>query len=112
MKKAIYIPAYSDGLMGMFYGKSDKEIAEANQPDFDKKKSLRIYNKDFDVLQLTQLGTSSLSTGSSRCVASSAFPPFTHPLSLSKQIGVRQKVEKKGVKETSKQNKQANKQSK
>ena len=48
MKKAIYIPAYSDGLMGMFYGKSDKEIAEANQPDFDKKKSLRIYNKDFD----------------------------------------------------------------
>ena len=48
MKEAIYIPAYSDGLMGMFYGKSDKEIAEANQPDFDKKKSLRIYNKDFD----------------------------------------------------------------
>ena len=48
MKKAIYIPAYSDGLMGMFYGKSDKEIAEANQPDFDKKKSLRIYNRDFD----------------------------------------------------------------
>ena len=48
MKEAIYIPAYSDGLMGMFYGKSDKEIAEANQPDFDKKKSLRIYNRDFD----------------------------------------------------------------
>ena len=48
MKEAIYIPAYSDGLMGMFYGKSDKEIAEANQPDFDEKKSLRIYNKDFD----------------------------------------------------------------
>ena len=48
MKKAIYIPAYSDGLMGMFYGKSDKEIAEVNQPDFDKKKSLRIYNRDFD----------------------------------------------------------------
>ena len=48
MKEAIYIPAYSDGLMGMFYGKSDKEIAEVNQPDFDKKKSLRIYNKDFD----------------------------------------------------------------
>ena len=48
MREAIYIPAYSDGLMGMFYGKSDKEIAEVNQPDFDKKKSLRIYNKDFD----------------------------------------------------------------
>jgi len=48
MKEAIYIPAYSDGLMGMFYGKSDKEIAEVNQPDFDKKKSLRIYNKDFN----------------------------------------------------------------
>ena len=25
MKDAIYIPAYSDGLMGMFYGKTDKE---------------------------------------------------------------------------------------
>ena len=48
MREAIYIPAYSDGLMGMFYGKSDKEIAEVNQPDFEKKKSLRIYNKEFD----------------------------------------------------------------
>jgi len=48
MKKAIYIPAYSDGLMGMFYGKSDEEIAKENQPDFNEKKSLRIYNKNCD----------------------------------------------------------------
>ena len=46
MKKALYIPAYSDGLMGMFYGKSDQEIAQENQEDFNKKKSLRIYKKD------------------------------------------------------------------
>ena len=48
MKEAIYIPAYSDGLMSMFFSKDDKQIAKENQPDFDKKKSLRIYNKDFD----------------------------------------------------------------
>ena len=48
MKKAIYIPAYSDGLMSMFYGKDDNEIAKENQEDFSDKKSLRIYNKDFD----------------------------------------------------------------
>jgi len=48
MKKAIYIPAYSDGLMSMFYGKDDNQIAKENQEDFSDKKSLRIYNKDFD----------------------------------------------------------------
>ena len=48
MKKAIYIPAYSDGLMSMFYGKDDNQIAKENQEDFSDKKSLRIYNKDVD----------------------------------------------------------------
>ena len=48
MKKAIYIPAYSDGLMSMFYGKDDNQIAKENQEDFSDKKSLRIYNKDFN----------------------------------------------------------------
>ena len=35
MKKALYIPAYSDGLMGMFYGKSDQEIAQENQEEVE-----------------------------------------------------------------------------
>jgi tRNA-guanine family transglycosylase len=48
MKKAIYIPAYSDGLMSMLYSKDDNQIAKENQEDFSDKKSLRIYNKDFD----------------------------------------------------------------
>ena len=34
MKDAIYIPAYSDGLMSMFYSMTDKEIATKYQPDF------------------------------------------------------------------------------
>ena len=48
MKDAIYIPAYSDGLMSMFYSMTDKEIANKYQPDFAKKKSLRIYNRKYD----------------------------------------------------------------
>ena len=48
MKDAIYIPAYSDGLMSMFYSMTDKEIANKYQPDFTKKKSLRIYNRKYD----------------------------------------------------------------
>ena len=48
MKDAIYIPAYSDGLMSMFYSMNDKEIATKYQPDFKKQKSLRIYNKKYD----------------------------------------------------------------
>ena len=47
MKDAIYIPAYSDGLM-TFFEKDDDHIRKVYQPDFDKKKSLRIYNDDFD----------------------------------------------------------------
>jgi tRNA-guanine family transglycosylase len=47
MKDAIYIPAYSDGLMNMFE-KDDTKIKEEYQTDFGKKKSLRIYNKDTD----------------------------------------------------------------
>jgi len=47
MKDAIYIPAYSDGLMSMFYSMDDKEIATKYQPDFREKKSLRIYNKKY-----------------------------------------------------------------
>ena len=31
MKEAIYIPAYSDGLMSMFFSKDDKQIAKENQ---------------------------------------------------------------------------------
>ena len=45
MKDAIYIPAYSDGLMSMFYSMTDKEIANKYQPDFKQQKSLRIYNR-------------------------------------------------------------------
>ena len=45
MKKAIYIPAYSDGLMSMFYGKDDNEIAKENQEDFSKKKSLEFITR-------------------------------------------------------------------
>ncbi len=48
MKNAIYIPAYSDGLMSMFYSMNDKEIATKYQPDFKEQKSLRIYNKKYD----------------------------------------------------------------
>ena len=48
MRNAIYIPAYSDGLMSMFYSMNDKEIATKYQPDFKKQKSLRIYNKKYD----------------------------------------------------------------
>ena len=48
MKDAIYIPAYSDGLMSMFYSMDDKEIATKYQPDFREQKSLRIYNKKYD----------------------------------------------------------------
>ena len=47
MKDAIYIPAYSDGLMSMFYSMTDKEIATKYQPDFREQKSLRIYNKKY-----------------------------------------------------------------
>jgi len=47
MKDAIYIPAYSDGLM-TFLENDDKHIREVYQPDYDKKKSFRIYNEDFD----------------------------------------------------------------
>ena len=45
MKDAIYIPAYSDGLMNMLE-KNDNDIREKYQTDFDKKKSLRIFNKE------------------------------------------------------------------
>ena len=48
MKNSIYIPAYSDGLMSMFYSMTDKEISNKYQPDFTKKKSLRIYNRKYD----------------------------------------------------------------
>ena len=47
MKDAIYIPAYSDGLM-TFFENDDKHIREVYQPDYKKKKSFRIYNEDFD----------------------------------------------------------------
>ena len=47
MKDAIYIPAYSDGLMTLLE-KSDNDIKEDYQTDFDEKKSLRIYKKDND----------------------------------------------------------------
>jgi len=47
MKDAIYIPAYSDTLMNMLE-KDDATIREEYQPDFNEKKSLRIYNKDSD----------------------------------------------------------------
>ena len=46
MKDAIYIPAYSDGLM-TFFENDDKHIREVYQPDYKKKKSFRIYNEDF-----------------------------------------------------------------
>ena len=45
MKDAIYIPAYSDGLMNMLEN-DDNDIREKYQTDFDKKKSLRIFNKE------------------------------------------------------------------
>ena len=48
MKDAIYIPAYSDGLMSMFYSLDDDGIAKKYQPDFKQKKSLRIYNRKYD----------------------------------------------------------------
>ena len=48
MKDAIYIPAYSDGLMSMFYSLDDDGIAKKYQPDFKQKKSLRIYNTKYD----------------------------------------------------------------
>jgi tRNA-guanine family transglycosylase len=44
MRDAIYIPAYSDTLMNMLE-KDDAVIREEYQPDFNEKKSLRIYNK-------------------------------------------------------------------
>ena len=47
-KHAIYIPAYSDGLMSMFYNYTDNDISKKYQPDFEKKKSLRIFNKELD----------------------------------------------------------------
>ena len=47
MKDAIYIPAYSDGLMNMLE-KNDKDIREKYQTDFETKKSLRIYQKGVD----------------------------------------------------------------
>ena len=46
MKDAIYIPAYSDGLM-TFFENDDEHIREVYQPDYKKKKSFRIYNEDF-----------------------------------------------------------------
>ena len=47
MKDAIYIPAYSDGLM-TFFENDDEHIREVYQPDYEEKKSFRIYNEDFD----------------------------------------------------------------
>ena len=47
MKDAIYIPAYSDGLMNMLE-KDDLQIREEYQMDFSEKKSLRIFQKDSD----------------------------------------------------------------
>ena len=47
MKDAIYIPAYSDGLMGVLE-KTDKQIQKEYQPDFNEKKSLRIFNDKKD----------------------------------------------------------------
>ena len=38
-KHAIYIPAYSDGLMSMFYNYTDNDISKKYQPDIEKKKS-------------------------------------------------------------------------
>ena len=37
MKDAIYIPAYSDGLMSMFYSLDDDGIAKKYQPDLNKR---------------------------------------------------------------------------
>ena len=47
MKDAIYIPAYSDGLMTLLEN-DDATASEKYQSSFDKKKSLRIYKKDSD----------------------------------------------------------------
>ena len=47
MKDAIYIPAYSDGLMNLLEN-DDATASEKYQSSFDKKKSLRIYKKDSD----------------------------------------------------------------
>ena len=47
MKDAIYIPAYSDGLMGVLE-KTDEQIQKEYQPDFNEKKSLRIFNDKKD----------------------------------------------------------------
>jgi len=47
MKDAIYIPAYSDGLMTLLEN-DDATAREKYQSSFDKKKSLRIYKKDSD----------------------------------------------------------------
>jgi hypothetical protein len=45
MKDAIYIPAYSDGLMSMLET-DDETIKGKYQTDFNKKKSLRIFKKE------------------------------------------------------------------
>lgn len=47
-RKAIYIPAYSDGLISMLYNKTDEEVKQHIQPDMKEQKSLRIYNDLFD----------------------------------------------------------------
>ena len=47
-RKAIYIPAYSDGILSMLYGKTDEEVKQHIQPDMIEKKSLRIYNDSLD----------------------------------------------------------------
>ena len=47
MKDAIYIPAYSDGLMTLLEN-DDATASEKYQSSFDKKKSLRIYKKNSD----------------------------------------------------------------
>ena len=45
MRDAIYIPAYSDGLMNLLEN-DDTAIQKKYQSAFDKKKSLRIYKHD------------------------------------------------------------------
>jgi hypothetical protein len=47
-RKAIYIPAYSDGILSMLYSKTDEEVKQHIQPDMIEKKSLRIYNDSLD----------------------------------------------------------------
>ena len=48
MKDAIYIPAYSDGLMNLLE-KDDADASEKYQSSFDKKKSLRIVAIDYGI---------------------------------------------------------------